>query len=70
MRLSDFEKFEVIAEHLMLGDKFNSDGSLVYVKVYRDKKTQRAYQVDLKANEYRDAEHVLGNYGPWKKLEK
>lgn len=70
MRLSDFDKFEVIAEHLMLGDKFNPDGSLVHVKVFKDKKTQKAYQVDLKANEYREATHILGNYGEWKKLEK
>lgn len=69
MRLSDFKKYEVIAEHLMLGDKFHTDGSFVYVKVYRDPKTKKAYQVDEKSNEYREADHVLGNYGDWKKLE-
>ena len=69
MKLKDLEKFEVIAEHLMLGDRFNADGTLAHVKVFRDTKTKRAYQVDLKTNEFREAAHVLGNYGDWKKLE-
>lgn len=70
MKLSDLEKFEVISEDLMLGDRFDADGkTLTRVRVLRDKKTKRAYQVDMKRKEYREAEHVLGNYGEWKKLD-
>lgn len=70
MKLSDFDSFETISEDLMLGDKFHPDGSLVHVKVVRDKKTKRAYQIDFKNGEYREAAHVLGNYGEWQKLAK
>ncbi len=69
MKLSDLEKFEVISQDLMLGDRFRPDGTLAHVKVVRDTKTKRAYQIDLKTKEYREAAHVLGNYGEWKKLD-
>lgn len=66
---SDLSKFEVITEQLMLADRLNPDDKKpVIVKVYRDKKTQRAYQVDLRNKEYREARHVLEQYGEWKKL--
>ena len=67
---SDLGKYEVIMEQLMLGDRVNPDDKKpVVVKVLRDKKTQRAYQVDFKNNEYRDSRHVLEPYSDWKKLE-
>lgn len=68
MKASDFEKLEVITVELMLGDKRNSDGTLAKVKVYRETKTGKAFQVDYRNGEYREASHVLGNYGSWKKL--
>jgi len=39
------------------------------VKVLRDKKTQRAYQVDFKNKLFRDSKHVLEPYSDWKPLE-
>jgi len=69
MKLADIEKLEVISLDLMLGDRFREDGkTLARVKVYKDPKTKKAYQVDVQTNEYREAAHVLGNYGEWKKL--
>lgn len=73
MKASDFSdlgKYEVIMEQLMLGDRVNPDDKKpVVVKVLRDKKTQRAYQVDFRNKEYRDSRHVLEPYSEWKKLE-
>ena len=67
---SDLGRFEVIMEQLMLGDRVNPDDKRpVVVKVFRDKKTQRAYQVDFKNQLYRDSRHVLEPYSDWKKLE-
>ncbi len=67
---SDLVRFEVIMEQLMLGDKVNPDDKKpVVVKVLRDKKTQRAYQVDFKNKLYRDSKHVLEPYSDWKRLE-
>ena len=67
---SDLGRFEVIMEQLMLGDRVNPDDKRpVVVKVVRDKKTQRAYQVDFKNKEYRESRHVLEPYSDWKKLE-
>ncbi len=67
---SDLGRFEVIMEQLMLGDRVNPDDKKpVVVKVVRDKKTQRAYQVDFRNKEYRDSRHVLEPYSDWKKLE-
>lgn len=68
MKLADIEKLENISQDLMLGDRFRKDGTLARVKVYKDAKTKKAYQVDLQTMEYREASHVLGNYGEWKKL--
>jgi len=68
MKLADIEKLEVISLDLMLGDRFREDGTLARVRVYKDPKTKKAYQVDLHTKEYREAAHVLGNYGEWKKL--
>ena len=67
---SDLGRFEVIMEQLMLGDKVNPDDKKpVIVKVLRDKKTQRAYQVDFKNKLFRDSKHVLEPYSDWKPLE-
>ncbi len=67
---SDLGRFEVIMEQLMLGDKVNPDDKKpVIVKVLRDKKTQRAYQVDYKNKLFRDSKHVLEPYSDWKPLE-
>ncbi len=67
---SDLGKYEVIMEQLMLGDRVNPDDKKpVVVKVLRDKKTQRAYQIDLRNNVYRESRHVLEPYSDWKKLE-
>lgn len=65
MNAKDFEdrsRFEIVTEHLVLADR------KVAVKVYKDRKTGRAYQVDFKSGEYRDSRHVLEPYGDWKKL--
>lgn len=73
MKAKDFDdlnKFEVITVHLMLGDRVNPDDKKpVIVKVFRDKKTQRAYQVDFRNKEYRESKHVIEPYGEWKKLD-
>ena len=69
MKLSDFEKLEVITEDLRLVDKLDPvDKKPTRVRVVKDPKTGKAYQVDLKNQEYREAKNVLGNYGEWKKI--
>ena len=68
MTLRDLEKYEVITQELILGDQVNPDKSAVRVKVVRDVKTGKAYQIDLKNQRYREAPHVLSNYGDWKQL--
>ncbi len=66
---SDLGRFEVIMEQLMLGDQVNPDDKKpVVVKVMRDKKTQRAYQLDFKNKLYRESKHVLEPYSDWKAL--
>jgi hypothetical protein len=70
MKIQDFERFEVITEDLRLVDKPDPvDHKPTRVRVVRDPKTMKAYQIDLKNREYREAKHVLGDYGPWKKLD-
>lgn len=72
MKAADFKKldvYEVITENLTLADRKNPDGSLVTVKVYRHKKSEAAFQVDFKNGVYREAKHVLMQYGDWKKLD-
>jgi hypothetical protein len=70
MKINDFEPFEVITEDLRLVDKPDPvDHKPTRVRVVRDPKTMKAYQIDLKNHEYREAKHVLGDYGPWKKIE-
>ena len=65
----DLGVYEVISEHLMLADRTNPDDKKpVVVKVFRNKKTQVAYQVDFRNGFYREAKHVLQQYGEWKKL--
>ena len=68
MKSSDFDQLEVITQELLLADKKNSDNSPVRVRVFRDRKSGHAYQVDFRNKEYREATHVLGNYSEWKKL--
>jgi hypothetical protein len=72
MKATDFDnltRFEVIMEVLELADRFNPDDKKrVKVKVFRDKKTQRAYQVDFRNKEYRESRHVIEPYSDWKKL--
>ena len=72
MKRSDFDdrsRYEVVTVHLILADKRGPDGkSAVAVKVYKDVKSGRAYQVDDLNGEYRESRHVIEPYGEWKKL--
>lgn len=69
LRAKDLPGLELISHDLMLADQKNPDnGQLARVKVLRDSKTQKAYQVDLRNHRYREATHVLGDYGDWKPL--